>query len=112
MSKLKSPQDKKKASLQHDCRNSYGENDKSSRKNIPRNKQRSHQAERQVVNGALIALRNVVEVGEDAATKAEQLAKDRGLAYKRKSFKKRADAPLKSILEHQRTGRWPTGWAR
>lgn len=36
--KKRSPQEKKKLSLQKDRRNDYGENDKSSRKNIPRSK--------------------------------------------------------------------------
>jgi hypothetical protein len=112
MSKLKSPQDKKKASLQHDCRNSYGENDKSSRKNIPQSKQRSHRAERRAANSSLVALKNKVEIKEETATTAEQQAKDRSLEHKRKSFKKRPDGPLRSILEYQRTGRWPTGRPR
>ena len=46
MSRIKSPQDKKNASLERDRRNTYGENAKSSRKNIPQSKQLSHQAER------------------------------------------------------------------
>ena len=46
MSKVKTPQQKKRLSYEHDRRNSYGENQKSSRKNIPKSKQRSHQEER------------------------------------------------------------------
>ena len=38
----KSPQEKKRLSLQKDRRNAYGENAKSSRKNIPRSKAISH----------------------------------------------------------------------
>jgi hypothetical protein len=53
MSTIKLPQEKKAASLKRDCRNAYGENDKSSRKNIPRSKQRSHQAERLAANQPL-----------------------------------------------------------
>jgi hypothetical protein len=67
-------------------------------------KQRSHQAEGQAVKGALIALRNMAEAEEHIATAAEQQAKD-SLDYRRKSFRNRPDAPLKSILERQRTGR-------
>ncbi|MGC2617441.1 MAG: hypothetical protein WA414_00280 [Acidobacteriaceae bacterium] len=47
MSRLKSPQEKKTASLDLDRRNAYGENAKASRKGIPRSKKRSHSAERQ-----------------------------------------------------------------
>ena len=39
--KRKSPQEKKALSYAKDRRNTYGENDKSSRKNIPRNDSRS-----------------------------------------------------------------------
>lgn len=38
MSKIKNPQEKKRLRLSKDRRNCYGENDKSSRKNIKRNK--------------------------------------------------------------------------
>ncbi len=38
MKKVRSPQEKKRLSLQKDRRNAYGENDKSSRKAIPKNK--------------------------------------------------------------------------
>ncbi|MBE1573987.1 tyrosine-type recombinase/integrase [Amycolatopsis roodepoortensis] len=52
----KSPQEKKRLSYAKDRRNRYGENDKSSRKNIPRHKRRVNRAnrhrEQQVLNGA------------------------------------------------------------
>ena len=41
-----SPQEKKELSLQKDRRNAYGENDKASRKNIPRAKARVNRANR------------------------------------------------------------------
>ncbi|MEV6906791.1 tyrosine-type recombinase/integrase [Amycolatopsis sp. NPDC051071] len=52
----KSPQEKKRLSYAKDRRNRYGENDKSSRKNIPRHKRRVNRLNRhrdqQVLNGA------------------------------------------------------------
>lgn len=61
-----------------DCRRcSNLENQKSSRKNIPRSKQRSHQGERRTVRQALIAAQGVVadEVADEAQSQA--LRKDR-----------------------------------
>lgn len=46
MKKRRSPQEKKLLSYSKDRRNSYGENDKSSRKNIARNKRNRHRSER------------------------------------------------------------------
>lgn len=49
MSKEKSPQVKNEQSLKRDRRNTYGENSKSSRKNVARGKQTSEQRERNAV---------------------------------------------------------------
>ena len=46
MKKRRSPQEKKRLSYSKDRRNWYGENDKSSRKNIARNKRNRHRSER------------------------------------------------------------------
>ncbi|WP_446223395.1 hypothetical protein ACTWPB_27555 [Nocardia sp. IBHARD005] len=46
MVRRRSPQEKKALSYAKDRRNGYGENDKSSRKNIPRNKRIRHRAKR------------------------------------------------------------------
>ena len=53
MSNIKSPQEKKRLSLKLDRRNSYGENNKSSRKNISLSKARSHRDARRVVGQTL-----------------------------------------------------------
>jgi len=71
VSKLRTPQDKKAAGLNHDRRNAYGENAKSSRKNIPKDKQISHQAERRAANQPLARLTNVVGEDEAVATEIE-----------------------------------------
>jgi hypothetical protein len=68
MSSAKSPQVKKKLSLERDRRNTYGENAKSSRRNIPKSKQVSHQAERRVANAPL---RNVQGTVPDVVVDAE-----------------------------------------
>jgi hypothetical protein len=49
MSTIKNPEEKKRLSLARDRRNRFGENSKSSRKNIPRGKQRRHMDERRTV---------------------------------------------------------------
>ena len=56
MSKVKNPRAKKRLSLERDRRNTYGENAKSSRKNIQRGKQRTQMKERRGVTQVLAAV--------------------------------------------------------
>lgn len=53
--KRRSPEEKKHLSYSRDRRNTYGENDKSSRKNIARNKRVRHRAERRRESALLTA---------------------------------------------------------
>lgn len=53
--KRRSPEEKKRHSYSRDRRNTYGGNDKSSRKNIARNKRASHHAERRRESAMLTA---------------------------------------------------------
>jgi hypothetical protein len=53
--KRKTPQEKKRQSYLRDRRNTYGENDKSSRKNIPRSKRRRSRSERRLAHTAFVA---------------------------------------------------------
>lgn len=106
MSKLKSPQEKKKASLDHDRRNVYGENDKSSRKNIPRSKQMSHAAERRATQQPLVKLRG--EIDEDHAVQAELECYSRSKAKRRAGFRKNPDRPLRDVLARKVTGSPPS----
>jgi hypothetical protein len=53
--KRRSPQEKKSLSYSRDRRNSYGENDKSSRKNIARKKRRRHRAARRRQHQLLVS---------------------------------------------------------
>lgn len=108
MSKLKSPQEKKTASLDHDRRNAYGENAKASRKGIPRGKQRSHSAERQAAARPLAKLRGAVD--EDHAVQAEAESHSKSKAKKHAGFRKHPDRPLRDALMRKETGRWPTSW--
>jgi hypothetical protein len=104
MSKIKTPREKKLASLALDCRNVYGENDKASRKLIPRAKQQGHQALRRA---SKLPLQNIsTQLGEDGLVQAEAEVKSREIQGKRKAFTKRPDAPLRTLLEYKETGDW------
>ena len=48
------PQRKKQLSYRRDCRNGYGENSKSSRKNIPLRRARKHRRYRHAVKQAIV----------------------------------------------------------
>jgi hypothetical protein len=105
MSKLKSPQEKKKASLDHDRRNAYGENDKASRKLIPLRKQQSNQAERRTSSQPLARLKGKFDENEAVASELE--SRTQTVVQRRTGFRKKPDARLKDLLAYQRTGRWP-----
>jgi hypothetical protein len=96
MSTIKSPGEKKRLSLEHDRRNRYGENSKSSRKSIQRGKQRRHMDERRTVGEVLGRLKGAVQ--EDVATEAELLVKTRITDSRRRGFKKQPDTPLGVVL--------------
>jgi transketolase len=104
MSKLKSPREKKLASLALDRRNVYGENDKASRKNIPKTKQQKKQALRRAANQPLQALRG--SFNEESASAAELTARDQVIEKKRKLFRKRPDAPLGVVLDARDNNSW------
>ena len=99
MSKVKTPQQKKRLSYEHDRRNTYGENQKSSRKNIPKSKQRSHQEERRSVRQVLIAAQG--EVAEEAADQAQSQTLRTGRIKKLKAFRKSPDKPLGEVIERR-----------
>jgi hypothetical protein len=95
VSKVKTPQQKKRLSYENDRRNTYGENNKSSRKNIPRSKQRSHQDERRSVRQALVAAHG------EAADEAQSQALRKGRVKRLKAFRKSPDSPLGDVIERQ-----------
>lgn len=88
MSRVKDPQEKKRLSLTRDRRNSYGENDKSSRKAIPRNKARVNRANRHAATSALTRAAGTLDL--DAADAAETKVKGRRPAR----WRKEPDRPL------------------
>jgi hypothetical protein len=100
VSKVKTPQQKKQLSYEHDRRNTYGENQKSSRKNIPRSKQRSHQDERRSVRQTLIAAQGVP--ADDVVDETQSQALKKGRIKKLQAFRKSPDCPLGEIVERRR----------
>jgi hypothetical protein len=106
MSAIKNPEAKKQVSLERDRRNTYGENSKSSRKNVKLGKQRRHMDERRTVGEVLGRLKGCVQ--EDEATDAELLAKTRTIDSKRRGFKKRPDTPLGIVLANKKARKNPT----
>ena len=105
MSKIKTPREKKRLSYERDRRNTFGENQKSSRKNIPRSKQNSHQEERRSVRQALIVAQG--NATEEVADEAQSQALRKGRIKKLKAFRKSPDRPLREVIERQslrRTG--------
>ncbi|WP_344934379.1 hypothetical protein [Sphaerisporangium flaviroseum] len=93
--KRRTPQEKKLLSYAKDRRNDYGENDKSSRKSIPRNKKAPHHANRHRVTQVLEAAKGTVdEVAEGAV-------EERLLRKRPKSWQKYRDAPLGDIVQYK-----------
>jgi len=105
MSKVKSPQEKKRNSLLKDRRNVYGHCPTSSRKNIRLGKQRSHMEARRAASEELRSMKgSATEIDSD---RVESRIKDRVLALSRYAFKKVPDAPLASALD--RKAKWRRG---
>jgi hypothetical protein len=86
MSKVKTPQEKKRLSLKRDRRNCYGENSKASRKAIPLRKKIQHKKDRLEAKRVLES----IEPGDD----------DEGLlrTKKKAEFVKVPDEPLGETL--------------
>ncbi len=100
--KRKTPQEKKTLSYAKDCRNVYGENDKTSRVSIRRNKTFPTRAFRKNINDILQGAVGAVDL-----EKAEVL--DVNIrAINRRKWKKSADMPLGKIVKEQlETGERP-----
>ena len=101
MSKIKSPEHKKRLSLERDRRNIYGENSKSSRKNIAKGKQRRHMDERRGVTQVLGRLKG--QVDDDVATEAELEAKLTIADSRNRGFRKVPDQPLGAVLARKKS---------
>ncbi|KZN48311.1 hypothetical protein [Pseudoalteromonas luteoviolacea] len=96
MSKVKNPQEKKRKSYEKDCRNDYGENDKSSRKNIRKGKQRSSQLFRS--SSKKLNVLNKRPFDEEFATELDSEIKSSEKLNRQKGFKKISDKPLGKYL--------------
>ncbi|MFC8718971.1 hypothetical protein [Kitasatospora sp. NPDC057198] len=91
--KRRTPQEKKRLSYLRDGRNDYGENDKSSRKNIRRNKRFPNSANRRRAQTALAALLGPPD-GVRAGAVEERLGGRRP-----KRWRKAPDAPLGAVVD-------------
>ncbi|MTW14318.1 hypothetical protein GM658_27250 [Pseudoduganella eburnea] len=107
MSTIKSPQEKKRLSLERDRRNMYGESPHASRKNIKRGKQNQHQEERRTSNQALASIGT--HSSEDQMIAAEVASDTTAKVQRINGFKKVADRPLSAFLERQQTRRERVG---
>lgn len=103
MSTIKSPQEKKRLSLQKDRRNMYGESPHSSRKNIKRGKQNQHQEERRVSNQALAVI--VAQSSEEQMVTSEIAANTAAKVRRLNGFKKVPDSPLNEFIKRQQLRR-------
>ena len=103
--KRKTPQEKKRLSYVKDHRNNYGGNDKSSRKNIRRNKRFPNSANRRQAQSTLTAL---LGSPDDVRTDAIE---ERMNGRRPKRWQKFPDAPLGAILDGSLRRRAKTGTA-
>lgn len=97
----KSPQEKKRLSYLKDGRDTYGENAKASRKNLPRAKAFARRANRARDSRLL---RSATGVPDDVCAEAVEL---RLLGRRREVKRKWADTPLGEYVEWRLTGREP-----
>ncbi|MEM7689704.1 MAG: hypothetical protein AAF291_11850 [Pseudomonadota bacterium] len=96
LKRRRSPQEKKALSYAKDRRNCYGENDKASRKNIPRRKAKGHRSLRR---RAASSLSRYETLGEDeAALKENELVSD---LNRKQRWRKSPDRPLADHVSEQ-----------
>jgi hypothetical protein len=101
VSTVKNPKEKKRLSLQRDCRNIYGQNPSASRKGIAKGKQRQHMNERRSAAQALTQLSGAVD--DDQASEIELKANVAATVSRQSGFKKMPDIPLGEFLESRKT---------
>jgi hypothetical protein len=100
----RSPQEKKALSYAKDRRNDYGENDKSSRKNIRRNKRAPNRADRHREHQTLAAAKGV-KIVDDAVEQVEAKLLAKKSMWLTKRWRKYPDAPLGVVIENRLLGR-------
>ena len=96
----KTPQEKKKLSLQKDRRNAYGENDKGSRKTIPNAKAREHRRSRHKQNQAIAAVNPTDDLAVDVVGSSA-----RRDVYRKGGWTKHADIALSEHIQRKLRGR-------
>ena len=103
MNRRKTPQEKKRLSYAKDHRNVYGENDKASRKNLPRTRARVHRANRhrahQILLGATVSTDTAIDTA--TADAVEQKLSDR----RPHTFRKSPDLALGEHVRWKRARR-------
>jgi hypothetical protein len=92
----KSPQEKKRLSLEKDRRNAFGESDKASRKAIPRRKAGVNRANRRLDSTSLAAA-----VGTPV-DEVDEAIEQRLLGRRRKVWRKWPDQRLGKVLDRKR----------
>lgn len=93
--KQKTPQEKKALSYAKDCRNTYGESDKGSRKTIRKNKTSQNQIYRRKINQVLTELEDTkLETAETIESEVKAIAKGK--------WTKCSDTPLGLFVELQK----------
>jgi hypothetical protein len=92
--KRKTPQEKKRESYLHDRRNTYGENSKSSRRNIARNKRLRSRVERRLARTAF---------GPGVGLDVERVddVEARVVRQRRRAWTKCPDEPLRKVVEEK-----------
>jgi hypothetical protein len=95
--KRRSPQEKKDLSYERDGRNAYGENDKASRKAIPRRKRLRARATRRLANQQLPS--NVADVPIE---QAEDIDRVIATAKQKYDWRKKPDIPLRDWIARKR----------
>ncbi|MGI8668496.1 MAG: hypothetical protein ACR2J3_01470 [Aridibacter sp.] len=93
--KRKTPQEKKALSYAKDRRNNYGENDKSSRKNIPLSKSLQKRAYRKNANQILQNVKGETDI-EDL-----EIVENEVKSMKKGNWKKYPDVPLGEIVKQK-----------
>ena len=91
----KSPQEKKALSYAKDRRDDYGENDKASRKNLPRKRARLHRANRHRAHQYL------VDATGPADTERAEAAEDRFRGKREGKFRKQPDITLAEYVAYR-----------
>lgn len=99
----KSPQEKKRLSYLKDRRNTYGENSKSSRKNIRLRKRKINRANRRA------DVQAVAKISHEIKPERAEQVESRRVTKPTRRWKKKADTPLAEVVQDQLNRRAQVG---